>query len=475
MTDSQFRDAETFVAWIQPEDGQTKVTVHDWQILQLHASKITSLSVDIVLDTQFVAKIQHLLAAFDQTVLCANLSSLQIDGVGDYPNLQDTVSILAGPALRVFRASGKIMGSEVPEDDETIHRFEAIQDLAPYISKVTVALRANDFILSPDYSMFTHLRELCIHGVVWKKGWESLSQCPALETLVIQEAISLRPEMDGQDHDQNIGPASYTLPQLRYASIAGFGGDVEVDAAELLSVSEMPELRHLKTNITNRRAYDELIPQLGESSPHLQGLHLTIASSLLPLGCTIQRNLSRLVGLRSLVLGSGMGHVRIDDTALGQIGSSLPELKELRVDNTPPNGVQLCYPSHISKISPRGLMLLSAACRGLEDLTVSVGDRDDICSSTLPRGKSCLPALRKLKFHHLEIKQEALGACAEWFAAFCPGLDHLEVSCLLPNDHASARKDVVYGFVSSFFLEKEKMLCQWVTQYSGVGGVPSSQ
>lgn len=102
--------------------------------------------------------------------MCLNLIHLEIPILEDDADLDDILAVLAEPQLRTFQSKRGLT-----EDDGLLHQPRILARLSPHLTQLAITVHAEDFTTSPEYTMFTHLRHVHIRGVVWTKGWETLS------------------------------------------------------------------------------------------------------------------------------------------------------------------------------------------------------------------------------------------------------------------------------------------------------------
>lgn len=409
---------------------------------------MTIIYVDVILQEETITTLKEQLDSFGQP-LFLNMAKIRLSALEDGYDIDGTLALIAGPPLRTFE---DLYGYN---DCEIIERLEVIARVSPHLTDLILDLLAVSFSETPDYTSFPELRQVKLTGVVWKKGWEALSDCPSLETLAIGEDRSkAATDMVGE---QEAGRVGFTFPKLRHLSIDS-RSRVEPSAADLLSLSTMPGLRSLAVLLYAQDAYTQLLTHLRKTSPHLEDLDVTTFKFMLVLDTRgYTGDDFRLGKLRRLVLASPAHGVGVEDAALEQIGSRLPELRELRVDNVSvkrPTDFCDCY--HATELTPQSLSCLGKACRNLEEFTISVTDPVDLDGRITPDPENRLQNLKRLKFHHLGVGEADYEGLAEWLAILCPKVYHLDVECLTMAGSPDAARGEINGFVKSFFAAQKR-------------------
>ncbi|KAG8869439.1 hypothetical protein FRB97_001229 [Tulasnella sp. 331] len=414
----------------EPDDDDLEINDEDWRNFQQYSEKVTRVEVDKTLYLESAAILQRKLAQVDRP-MCPNLLYLRVGEIENEGELEDTLAVVAGPTLRTYQSN-----KYVQQDHNIISGLKVISSRSTNVTQVIVTLVGIHSNFCPDYTIFKKLRRVHIHGVVQRLGWENLAACPTLETLKVNDDI-LGPAPSGSHRVQ------FTFPTLASLSIKSSV------SAPLFLISEMQELRSLTFKIFTQGTYVLLLAHLQRTSPKLTNLHLETSSFFLdPFHDIGHCDLANMSGLRRLTLSSPLVGLRIDDEIVGRIGTSLPELKELRIDNVP-TGMTACI--HITKVTPRSLQYLSKACRHLTDLSISVADPIDFQSRMPFDSRDHLWELERLVFYHVGIREATFEGLAEWVASACPSVRHLDVTCLTLARLEKAGRDEIDGFVESVF------------------------
>lgn len=150
---------------------------------------------------------------------------------------------------------------------------------------------------------------------------------------------------------QEEGRGSLQFPRLQHLSLRGqCRKEEETDAALLLPVSTMPELRSLVLNIWTQGTYCVILDHLRSTSPGLETLQIETSDGayLRPCEAICRDDVLELGGVRKLTLSSRGYAILVNDATLARIGRSLPELRELRIDCHPRGGYRATIPRSLA-------------------------------------------------------------------------------------------------------------------------------
>ncbi|KAG8987410.1 hypothetical protein FRB94_001916 [Tulasnella sp. JGI-2019a] len=175
------------------------------------------MKINTALYANWVTSIQCKLATANQKI-CPNLVTMKLEYVREGYDLDGTFAILAWTNLRTLS-----LGSEMADDEATIYQSNLITGLLDRVTNIIIYLLAADFKISSDYAIFKELRQLYIHGVVWRKGWGLISDCLSLTMLTIKRWTWLSPSMDGQMQKRD-GRVDFFFPNLKLTVSAIRGG-----------------------------------------------------------------------------------------------------------------------------------------------------------------------------------------------------------------------------------------------------------
>ncbi|KAG9029952.1 hypothetical protein FRB95_004705 [Tulasnella sp. JGI-2019a] len=437
-------DPDESRAFCEPDDQELEISDEDWSIIRHYAQKVTTMAVNAALYPNWITTIQRRLTTANQK-LCPNLVAVELKDVTEEYDLDGTLAILAGTNLRRFS-----VGRDMDRDADTIRQFDLIADLSVHVTKIDISLFADDFTISPDYTIFRELRQLYVHGVVWRKGWGVISDCPSLMSLTIDRRTWISLSMDGQEQQED-GRVDFFFPNLEFLSVKSPSWD-KTDATKLIPSSTMRKLQSLKVTVYDKLSYLEHLKHLHGTSPLLQSLEVDVGMVCLDPYSRVTH--LEFKALRRLVLASPYS-VRIDDMTIGKIVSSLPELRELCIENTP-TGFTSC--NHSTYLSYQGLVNLSPSCTLLEDLSISINDPIFFYVRKPCDLNYHAQALGSLRMYHLGIEEEAFEGFADWLATFCPNMHHLEVECLTLCRSESIGKEKIGRFIDSVFEAQRKQL-----------------
>ncbi|KAG8981804.1 hypothetical protein FRB93_008358 [Tulasnella sp. JGI-2019a] len=162
--------------------------------------------------------------------------------------------------------------------------------------------------------------------------------------------------------------------------------------------------------------------------------------------------------------------IYVDDATMGQIGSSLPDLRELYIENMP-----VAFTPH----DPDATMGPNLPL----DVLPFPGTVVDFCSRPA-RFQSLTPSdpenraykLEHLRFYYIGIGDEDTPkGFANWLAAFCPNVRHWEVDHLMLRRCGPINEKETNRFVESVFEARQTQLPQLISLLIPVHpGAPST-